>query len=130
MEDGEAEIPDITGVFIISQRIHSGKSLCPHLPSGSVCAFGDNLMLASPGWEKVAKILQQQLRQLPSARKIMVCIASGLLTLSLHLRLSSVDLDNPVKMPKKYWGIIPPPLPSWEEINAYAEGSETTDPLW
>lgn len=93
MEDGEAEIPDITGVLIISQWIPSDKSLCPYLPSDQGALFGMTSCWPAQDGREVAKILQQQLRQLPSARERTVCIASGLLTLgsytpSLHLKLS------------------------------------------
>lgn len=93
MEDGEAEIPDIPGVLIISQWILSDKSLWPHLPRDQGALFGMTSCWPAQDGRELAKILQEQLRQLPSARKRTVCIASGLLTLgsytpSLHLKLS------------------------------------------
>lgn len=88
MKDEEAEIPDITGVFILSQWIHSNKSLCPHLPSDQCELFGTMSCWPAQDGREVAKILQQQLRQLPSARKRIVSIASGHLTPNLHLKLS------------------------------------------
>lgn len=93
VEDGEAEIPDITGVLIISQWIHSDKSLCPYLPSDQCALFGMPSCWPAQDRTEVAKIPQQQLRDLPSARKRIMCVASGLLILvfytpSLHLKLS------------------------------------------
>lgn len=105
MEDGEAEIPDIPGVLIISQWILSDKSLWPHLPRDQGALFGIASCWPAHDGREVAKILQEQLRQLASARKrnSVHCLWPShpwLLHSQSTPQALSVDLENPVMMPK------------------------------
>lgn len=101
MEDEEAEIPDITGVLIVSQWILSDKSLCPYLPCDQCALFGMTSRWPAQDGREVAKILQEQLRHLPSGRKRAVCIASGLLTLGSYT--PSLQLEFSVWTWKILW---------------------------
>lgn len=104
--------------------IHCDKSLCPCLPSDQCALFGMTSCWPAQDGREVAKILQQHLRQLPSAGKRVESLwLSHPWLLHSQSRPQALRPGKSCDDAQKYWGMIPPPLTSWEEKDAH-KGSE------